>query len=88
LSAPLVTLTESGFHSENAFTGPADQWRQDSQWQYPIASGDPDTSSSTAPQKQLPLTDVLLLIVMDLQVGFAQPALPPTTGSGWTASEV
>ncbi len=52
---PLVTLTASAFHRLNAFTGPPDQERQDRQWQYPMASGEPVTSSSTAPQKQLPL---------------------------------
>jgi hypothetical protein len=31
LSAPRVTVSASGFHKENALTGPADQWRQDSQ---------------------------------------------------------
>ena len=31
--APWVTVTDSGFHSENALTGPADQLRQDAQWQ-------------------------------------------------------
>lgn len=30
-SAPLVTLTLSGFHNMNAFTGPADQERQELQ---------------------------------------------------------
>jgi hypothetical protein len=35
-------------------TGPADQWRHDSQWQYPIAAGAPVTSNFTSPQKQLP----------------------------------
>jgi hypothetical protein len=35
-------------------TGPADQCRHDSQWQYPIAAGSPDTVNSTAPQKHLP----------------------------------
>jgi hypothetical protein len=33
LEAPWVIFSISGFHSENAFTGPADQCRQDSQWQ-------------------------------------------------------
>jgi hypothetical protein len=54
LSAPLVTLTDSGFHSVKAFTGPADQCRHDSQWQKPIAAGSPTTSNSTSPQKQRP----------------------------------
>jgi hypothetical protein len=31
LSAPWVTFNASGFHNEKAFTGPADQCRQDSQ---------------------------------------------------------
>src|SRR3954468_9890497 len=31
--APFVTFTFSGFHSVNAFTGAADQERQESQWQ-------------------------------------------------------
>jgi hypothetical protein len=37
-----------------ALTGDADQDLQDRQWQYPIASGCPDTSTSTAPQKHAP----------------------------------
>jgi hypothetical protein len=53
-SAPAVIRTASGFHREKAFTGPPDQERQDLQWQYPMASGAPETSSRTAPQKQLP----------------------------------
>ena len=32
-SAPLATLTASGFHSVNALTGPADQLRHEAQWQ-------------------------------------------------------
>jgi hypothetical protein len=32
-SAPLETLTFSGFHRVKAFTGPADQERQERQWQ-------------------------------------------------------
>ena len=32
-SRPLVTSTASGFQSVNALTGPADQSRQDEQWQ-------------------------------------------------------
>ena len=52
--APVVTLTFSGFHKLNAFTGAADQDRHALQWQYPIASGAPFTSISTAPQKQCP----------------------------------
>jgi hypothetical protein len=55
LSAPRVTRTDSGFHSVNAFTGDADQLRQESQWQYPIAAGAPVTVTSTAPQKHVPL---------------------------------
>src|SRR5258708_3833059 len=54
-SAPLVILTESGCHRVNALTGPADQLRQELQWQNPIAAGWPVTVSSTAPQKQPPL---------------------------------
>jgi hypothetical protein len=49
-----VTLTFSGFHKLNAVTGAADHDRHDPQWQYPIASGAPLTSISTAPQKQRP----------------------------------
>jgi len=41
-------------------TGPPDQERQERQWQYPIASGDPDNSSSTAPQKQFPVNFILM----------------------------
>ena len=44
--APVVTLTFSGFHKLNAFTGAADQDRHALQWQYPIASGVPFTSIS------------------------------------------
>ncbi len=33
LSAPFVIFTFAGGHSVKAFTGPADQCRQDSQWQ-------------------------------------------------------
>jgi hypothetical protein len=35
-------------------TGPPDHDRQDWQWQKPIPSGSPETSSATAPQKQVP----------------------------------
>jgi hypothetical protein len=49
-----VICTASGFHKVKALTGPADQWRQESQWQYPIAAGSPLTVNRTAPQKQLP----------------------------------
>ena len=52
--APVVILTFSGFHRVNAFTGAADQDRHALQWQYPIASGAPFTSISTASQKQCP----------------------------------
>jgi hypothetical protein len=31
--APFVTFTSSGFHRVKAFTGPADQERQELQWQ-------------------------------------------------------
>jgi hypothetical protein len=43
-----------------ALTGAADHERQDLQWQYPIASGAPWTSTSTDPQKQVPLCVVIL----------------------------
>ena len=55
VALPLVIRTASGFQSVNALMGPADQWRQDSQWQYPIAAGAPVTSNSTSPQKQRPV---------------------------------
>jgi heat shock protein HslJ len=55
--APCVTLTASASHSVNALTGPADQWRHDSQWQYPIADGSPVTVNRTDPQKQLHVLD-------------------------------
>jgi hypothetical protein len=32
-SSPFVTFTFPGFHSVKAFTGPADQDRQELQWQ-------------------------------------------------------
>ena len=53
-SRPAVTLTASGFHRLNALTGPPDHERQERQWQYPIASGSPETSMRTAPQKHSP----------------------------------
>jgi hypothetical protein len=49
-----VTATAWGSHKVKALTGPADQDRHDVQWQNPITFGCPETSSSTAPQKQLP----------------------------------
>src|SRR5690242_16726244 len=60
LSAPRVTRTAFGFHRLNALTGPPDQDRQERQWQYPIASGAPETSSSTAPQKQFPVNVIMM----------------------------
>lgn len=54
LSSPRVIFKASGFHKVNALTGPADQCRQESQWQYPIPAGAPATVKCTAPQKQLP----------------------------------
>jgi hypothetical protein len=53
-SAPRVTFTLSGFQSVKALTGAADQVLQESQWQYPTATGSPATETCTAPQKQLP----------------------------------
>jgi hypothetical protein len=47
-------LTASGFQSVKAFTGPADQLRQEAQWQYPAPTASPVTVISTAPQKHLP----------------------------------
>jgi hypothetical protein len=44
----------------NAFTGPPDHERHERQWQYPIPSGVPVTSTSTAPQKQLPVYFMVL----------------------------
>jgi hypothetical protein len=35
-------------------TGPPDHERHDRQWQYPMASGSPDASARTAPQKHSP----------------------------------
>jgi hypothetical protein len=55
LSFPFTTLTWSGFHSVNAFTGPALHARQSLQWQYPIANGAPVAFISIAPQKHTPL---------------------------------
>jgi len=52
---PEVIRTASGFQRLKAFTGPPDHERQERQWQYPMASGDPMTSTSTAPQKQFPI---------------------------------
>src|SRR5450432_1101077 len=52
---PDVIRTASGFQRLKALTGPSDHDRHERQWQYPMASGDPVTSISTAPQKQLPI---------------------------------
>src|SRR5215510_9894806 len=78
--APLVIWTESGFHSVNALIGPADQLRQELQWQNPMATGWPVTVSSTAPQKQLPLYIVSLLIwnLPVVAVASHGPTLPAT----------
>ena len=54
LIGSFVTFTFSGFQSVKALTGDAAHDLQDRQWQYPIASGCPDTSTSTAPQKHAP----------------------------------
>jgi hypothetical protein len=59
LPAPFVIIRAPGFHRLKAFTGPADQWRQDSQWQKPIATGSPLTKNSTAPQKHFPLCSLI-----------------------------
>lgn len=59
LLAPLVTFKAVGGHRVKAFTGPADQCRQEVQWQYPIATGSPLTENSTAPQKHLPLCSAI-----------------------------
>jgi hypothetical protein len=56
-----MILTVSSFQRLKAFTGPADHDLHDLQWQYPIASGAPDTSSLTAPQKQVPLCVAILI---------------------------
>lgn len=74
VSAPFVTFTESGFQSEKAFIGPADQDRQSSQWQYPIPSGVPVTSISTAPQKHAPLCVSLNFVssLWDLRIVISQ----------------
>jgi hypothetical protein len=53
----------AGFQRVNAFTGPADQCRQDSQWQYPIPVGSPETSNSTSPQKQRAVWIFSLLMI-------------------------
>jgi hypothetical protein len=50
-----VIRIASGFHSVKAFTGPADHFLHESQWQYPIAAGSPVTVNWTAPQKHDPL---------------------------------
>jgi len=42
---PAVTRTASAFQSVKAFTGLADQDLHDWQWQYPIVSGSPETST-------------------------------------------
>ena len=54
-SPPDVIRTASGFHRLKALMGPPDHERQELQWQYPIASGDPVTSILTAPQKHFPV---------------------------------
>jgi hypothetical protein len=56
-------LTFSGFHRLNALTGPPDHDLHDRQWQYPIASGSPETSSFTAPQKHSPLCVAILSLL-------------------------
>src|ERR1700693_491583 len=60
-SAPTVTRTASGFHKVKALTGPPDQDLHDRQWQYPIASGSPETPTWTAPQKHSPLCVVAIV---------------------------
>jgi len=71
---PEVTRTASGFHRLKAFTGPPDQERQERQWQYPMASGAPVTSTSTAPQKQLPVCFMYVLpqLAEIDRIGFCQ----------------
>jgi hypothetical protein len=54
LGLVVVTFTFSGFQRVKALTGDAAHDLQDWQWQYPIASGCPETSTSTAPQKHAP----------------------------------
>lgn len=56
-----------------ALTGPADQRRHESQWQYPMATGLPVTANSTAPQKQRPVWLVSALIVDPLRDGAGTP---------------
>jgi hypothetical protein len=48
----------------NAFTGAASHSRQEVQWQYPMMTGCPVTTTSTAPQKQLPEWLVCSLICL------------------------
>jgi hypothetical protein len=50
-----VIRIASGFQSVKALTGPADHFRHESQWQYPIATGSPVIVNWTAPQKHDPL---------------------------------
>ena len=55
MSAPFVTATSSGLKSVAPLTGDADQDRHTSQWHTIIAIGSPLISTSTSPQKHLPL---------------------------------
>src|ERR1700759_986442 len=80
LSAPLVIWTDARSHRVNALTGPADQLRQEVQWQNPIAAGWPVTVSSTAPQKQFPLYVFSLLIWFSSWTLTVDAKLRPSTG--------
>src|SRR5262245_42000463 len=55
LSAPFTTRTLAAGQSAAAWIGAPSQPRHELQWQYAWTLGSPDTSSSTAPQKQEPL---------------------------------
>src|SRR5262249_13425983 len=73
LSTPAVTCTASGCQSVKALTGPADQLRHDSQWQYPMPTGSPLTLNWTEPQKQLPLCSLLTIISLLLEKSGIMP---------------
>src|SRR5262249_33913332 len=85
-SAPAVTRTVSGFQRVKALTGAADQDLHDWQWQYPIASGSPVTSTCTAPQEHWPLCVAAIVAVSSMSIrrfpdNQGQPRLRPTHGS-------
>jgi hypothetical protein len=76
-SAPAAILTAPLLQRTNALTGLADQRRHDSQWQYAISNGAPVATSSTAPQKHLPL-----YVLLDMRGGRPELRLRATIAAG------